>query len=345
MRRRDILGKGGAAMLACALPAAATAQTKTGDKRRPIISSSNLQWLRSPQDLVQATVEMGFAGVALSVGPAPAHVLLGDGDALRSYAGTLRDAGLAMDTIQLLASPGGDGFDSFLRSCRTLGIRQFVFGPLPYAVDRPLADQTALYSKQLAALAGACARQGVRALYRNRAGLYLGAALWDAAALLRDLDPEGIGLCYDAGQGVLSGGQESWVVAVKDAGKQIGCVVCTDTTLHLRLDAEEGGAFHGTPDDLVGNKTPRPLGGGGGQTNPWTAPCVPLGTGLVDLPRLGTVLKEIGFAGPLIIQSDYPNGGAENGGDKLTLPPAMVLGAMKRDRLTLKTGFSASGLI
>jgi sugar phosphate isomerase/epimerase len=85
--------------------------------------------------------------------------------------------------------------------------------------------------------------------------------------------------------------------------------------------------------------------GGGGQPLPWRARAVPLGEGINNLPLLATVLKEIGFEGPVEIQSEYPNGGAENAQDKITLPRAMVLGAMKRDLLTLKAGFAASGLL
>ena len=67
--------------------------------------------------------------------------------------------------------------------------------------------------------------------------------------------------------------------------------------------------------------------------------------GQVDLPRLAEVLKEINFSGPAEIQSEYPNGGADNASDKLTLPRAMVLGAMKRDLLTLKAAFGPAGII
>jgi sugar phosphate isomerase/epimerase len=85
--------------------------------------------------------------------------------------------------------------------------------------------------------------------------------------------------------------------------------------------------------------------GGGGQPLPWRARAVPLGEGINNLPLLATILKEINFQGPVEIQSEYPNGGAENAQDKITLPRAMVLGAMKRDLLTLKAGFAASELL
>jgi len=85
--------------------------------------------------------------------------------------------------------------------------------------------------------------------------------------------------------------------------------------------------------------------GGGGAVNPWRVRQVPLGEGMDNLPLLADVLKEIGFSGPVEIQAEYPNGGAESAQDKITLPRAVVLGAMKRDLLTLRAAFASSGLL
>ncbi len=350
MRRRDLIAAG-AGTLAVNLSRQATGQVQAAPPANdpPAISSSNLQWLRKADDVAQAAREMAFGAVCLTVGQAPAHVLIGDTENLKDYLRAMRSRGVSVDIAELNAAPDGDAFDLFLRACQPSGIKQFIFGPFPYLGGRPFADQRAQYEAELASLAKKTAAHGVRALYRNRAGRYLGADLLDVVSLIADLDPKAIGLCYDTGQGVLAGGNGSWAVGLEGARSQIGCVLCTDTTLHFQLNTDEGGAFTGTPNDLEVNygarTTPPAFGGGGGQTNPWIAPNVPLGTGLVDLPGLATVLKEVGFRGPFVVQCNYPNGGAENGGDRLTLPPAMVLGAMKRDLLTLKAGFSSSGLI
>jgi len=351
MRRRELVAAGTGALIAASLSRPAIGEIAAARPRSnpPAISSSNLQWLRKADDVARAAREMAYGAVCVTVGRAPAHVPLGEGDNLKSYLGVIRNAGLSVDIVELNTEPAGEAFDLFLRACQPCGIQQFIFGPFPYASGQQFADQRVHYQGQLASLAKKTARYGVRALYRNRAGRYLGADVLDVVSLLADLDPKGIGLCYDTGQGALAGGDGSWVVAVEAARDQIGCVLCTDATLHFQLNADEGGAFTGTPNDLVVNygarNTPPAPSGGGGQTNPWMAPSVPLGSGLVDLPGLAAVLKELGFQGPFVVQSDYPNGGAENGGDRLTLPPAMVLGAMKRDLLTLKAVFSSSGLI
>jgi hypothetical protein len=89
---------------------------------------------------------------------------------------------------------------------------------------------------------------------------------------------------------------------------------------------------------------PLPLAGstfarGGG----WTSPYVPMGTGLVDIFRYATVLRDIGFDGPMELEAEYPNGGSQSGADKLTLPREMVIGNLKRDVLTIRAAFEQSG--
>ena len=78
---------------------------------------------------------------------------------------------------------------------------------------------------------------------------------------------------------------------------------------------------------------------------PWRVRQVPLGEGMDDLPLFASILKEINFSGPMEIQAEYPNGGANNAADKITLPRAQVLGAMKRDLFALREAFGPSGLL
>ncbi len=105
------------------------------------------------------------------------------------------------------------------------------------------------------------------------------------------------------------------------------------------------GAAGGFGGGAFGRGPALPSRGGGGEPNPYRVKPVPLGDGLANLPELGSILKEIKFSGPVEIQAEYPNGGAESAQDKITLPREMVLGAMKRDRLVLKAAFEQDGLM
>jgi sugar phosphate isomerase/epimerase len=108
-----------------------------------------------------------------------------------------------------------------------------------------------------------------------------------------------------------------------------------------------GGRGRGGAGGPAGGRGPAGGGGrgGGGETNPWRARAVPLGDGLANLPLLANTLKQINFSGPVEIQAEYPNGGADNAQDKITLPREQVLGAMKRDRLVLRAALVQAGLI
>jgi hypothetical protein len=66
---------------------------------------------------------------------------------------------------------------------------------------------------------------------------------------------------------------------------------------------------------------------------------------MAGLAPMAGILKEINFSGPVEIQANYPNGGAEKGDDHITLPREQVLGNMKRDLLSVKAAWAASGLL
>jgi sugar phosphate isomerase/epimerase len=96
-----------------------------------------------------------------------------------------------------------------------------------------------------------------------------------------------------------------------------------------------GGGSRDFPLPLAGNTFAR----GGG----WTSPMVPMGEGMVDIFRYATALRDIGFTGPMELEAEYPLGGVERGADKITLPREQVLGALKRDLLTIRAAFQQSG--
>lgn len=94
-----------------------------------------------------------------------------------------------------------------------------------------------------------------------------------------------------------------------------------------------GGGFGGR------NTVPLPMGGLIARGAGWSSPIVPFGGGVIDVPKLAVALRDINFNGPTLLEAEYDNGGAGAGLDKITLPRQWVLGAMKRDVLTLRSAF------
>ena len=68
-----------------------------------------------------------------------------------------------------------------------------------------------------------------------------------------------------------------------------------------------------------------------------------MGVGLVNVFRYATVLRDIGFNGPMELEAEYPLGGADAGRETITLPRAQVIGSLKRDVLTIRAAFEQSG--
>src|SRR3954469_10934095 len=91
---------------------------------------------------------------------------------------------------------------------------------------------------------------------------------------------------------------------------------------------------------IDGEMPKRPIGGKNAKGGGWSAPNCAMGTGVVHLPRVATVLAEIGFNGPPELQSEYAGiGGAETGADKITRPRQWVIGMLKRDAITIRKSF------
>jgi sugar phosphate isomerase/epimerase len=213
----------------------------------------------------------------------------------------------------------------------------------------------------------------------------VGSVMWDLLSLLKPFDPTFVGFHYDTGHeshhinglwevNLRAAGPYIAALAVKDYAPEQnlglkgegGPYTGPAGALGRRGDgpppgaggrgAGAGGGPGGPPRGAGPGRGGDPSGRGGrGSTdapggtwaagNGWRTRSVPLGMGMVDLPRIATALKDIHFSGPIEIQAEYPNGGADSAQDYITLPREQVLGAMKRDLLTLRRGFSPSGLL
>jgi sugar phosphate isomerase/epimerase len=358
--------------------------------------SRHLQWLRTPDEVAEAVIEMGYDGLDITVRPYPGHV---DPEKvateLPAFVNAIRAHGLQVVTITCpITDADSPNAERILDTAASLGIHNYWWGTFRYEPGQPVMPQLEALKPRVAKLAALNAKYGMKAMYHTYSGnRMVGAGIWDMLQVLREFDPKHVSLHYDIGHMTNAGGNGTWIPNLLAAGPYVGGLSIKDSLIELNLPMDEGGPFTGTPEQLnargarggpdgpppgaaefaagpppaarpsppagaaasarppgrggpPGERGEREQGrGGGGQANPWRVRQVPLGTGMVDLPQFAEVLKQINFAGPVEIQSEYPNGGANNAADKLTLPPAIVLGAMKRDLLTLKAVFGPAGLL
>ena len=327
MNRRRFIESSAGAVLA----ARARANAQPGPAAKPLkvdIFSRHLQWLRTADEVAEAVHEMGFDGVDITVRPYPGHVdptkVAQD---LPPFVNIIRKAGLQVREITCpIADADSPNAESILQTASSLGITHYWWGNFRYTQGQPILKQLDALKPRVAKLAALNAKYKMTAMYHtNEGSTSVGAAIWDLLYVLRDFDPAQVGFHFDFGHMTLGGGNGTWALNLRAAGPYVAGVAVKDAVMEASAGATGRGGI--------------------GMPTGWRIRQVPLGEGLDNLPALGTVLAEIGFTGPLEIQAEYPNGGAESAQDKLTLPREQVLGALKRDLAVLRTAFHPSGIL
>jgi sugar phosphate isomerase/epimerase len=109
------------------------------------------------------------------------------------------------------------------------------------------------------------------AAFPNRAGAYVGEALWDAQAIIGDMDPQWIGYYFDPSQATAEGGVSGWEIALRLALPRLKGVALQDFTW----------------------------------AKPGKMQMCPLGEGIVDWQAFFRILAEARFTGPVSVHQEY----------------------------------------
>lgn len=112
------------------------------------------------------------------------------------------------------------------------------------------------------------------AMFPNRAGAYVGEAIWDTQTIISDLDPQWIGYYFDPSQATAEGGVAGWEIALRLALPRLKAVAVQDFTWAK-----------------AGNK--------------WTMQMCPMGEGVVDWETFFNILARARFTGPLSLHMEY----------------------------------------
>jgi sugar phosphate isomerase/epimerase len=113
------------------------------------------------------------------------------------------------------------------------------------------------------------------AAFPNRAGAYVGEALWDAQAIIGDMDPQWIGYYFDPSQATAEGGVSGWEIALRLALPRLKAVALQDFTW-----AKAAGSA-------------------------WKMQMCALGEGVVDWPAFFRILADARFTGPISVHQEY----------------------------------------
>lgn len=305
MDRRQFLATTGAGIIGSALaPGLAGA---SGSMQLPGLHlfSKHLQFLDYPQ-MAAAAASIGFAGLDLTVRPGghvePDHF---ERD-LPAAITAIKQAGLSCEMMatNIVGTDNPRDYD-LLSLAGSLGVRQYRLGGLRYDEKVPPMESVERYRDQLAALAEWNREIGITGLYQNHSGdERFGAAVWDAVLVLKDLDPDFLGMQFDVRHAVTDGGL-MWPTSFRLARPHIRSLIFKD----FRWAVVEGR---------------------------WQLVNTPMGQGMVDWPRYFRMLKDAGMSYPVSLHCEYDLGGANKGRRELTIPGSEVLAAIKRDVVTTR---------
>ena len=297
--RRSLLAATAAAILA--------RPTLAASKLKVAIFSKHLQFLQSDA-LAEAASTIGFDGIDITVRKgghvAPERVQ----HDLPELAATIRRHKLDVPMITTdIVDAESPYAEQILKTMSELGIRNYRWGGLKYAPNQSYAAQLESMKPRVAKLATLNEKHKVCAMYHTHSGPgQVGASIWDLYILLKDLDPDTIGVNYDIGHSTIEGGLAGWINSYRITGKYVRGIAVKDFLWEK---------------DAKGNWQPR-----------WK----PLGDGMVRFPQFFAMVAESGFAGPLQLHFEYPLRGSENGKDVPPEARGEVLSAMKRDLATLR---------
>jgi sugar phosphate isomerase/epimerase len=304
---------GGAAL--CATGLAAPADEKSSARKLKVaIFSKHLQFLQG-EALAIAAAEMGFDGIDLAVRKG-GHI---EPDRVKQdlpkLVSTIRAHGLEVPMLTTdIADTETPYAEDVLQTMAGLGIRHYRWGSFKYTQDRSLAQQIEDLKPRVAKLAAMNAKYRAGAMYHTHSGIGLvGASIWDLHILLKDFDPEAVGVNYDIGHATIEGGFGGWINSFRICGAHLRGVAVKD----FLWEKEQKG---------------------------WKADFKPMGTGMVRFPQFFKMLAAARFSGPLQLHFEYPLGGAENGKTQIAIPKEEVFAAMKRDLQQLRIYLNEAAL-
>jgi len=332
--------------------------------------SRYLHWLRTPQEVAKACWELSCRYLMVTVQDGEtAHVQQANVRRdLPRFVEALRADGIDVQAIRGGGQTAVDAdVERLVGTMADLGIRYYWLGTDRYDFGQPIMPQLDAIKRKVERFVQLNERHGTTLMYHTRSGATsVGGVVWDLVHVLGDFDPRYVGLHWDTGHMSLHGSM--WETLFRAAGPYVVAVSWKDRVWRQDLGGltEQGGPYPGPNPE-------QPAAGGGGfgggfggggpgrSQDPfdriplplagehfargmgWRSEETAIGTGVVDLFRYGEVLRETGFDGIMDLQAEYPLGGAERGRAELTLPRKLVLGALKRDVLTVRIALAQSG--
>ena len=255
-------------------PEGVAAQTASSSARSPICFFSKhlpeLDWT----ELGRVVKAAGFDGVDLTV-RAKGHVLpeRAASDLPRAI-DAIKAQGVSVPMVTTeLTSASDPTAKPLLQAAAKSGVRYFKTGYWRYTASGDVRGQAAAAGAALDGLAALARDCGIVLGFHNHTA-YIGAALWDIAPAMDQLDPKWAGYYFDPRHAVAEGGGGAWKAATHLVAPRLKMMALKD---------------------FFWEKTPKG----------WMIRDCPMGKGAVDWAWVSKTVGEAKFRGPISLHFEY----------------------------------------
>lgn len=280
LSRRRFLAQGGIAAGAMALGWRSAGAEPAVAPRFPLIGFSKPFQKLDPEQTAELVETVGWDGIECPVRAKGQVEPERAPEDLPKFAEALRrrqrDIHLVATDITSLKTPHAE---TVLRTMAQLGITRLRLGFFTYPADKPPAAHLKELAPALKDIADACRDLGLQAGFQNHSGArYVGAPVWDIYAMIHDLDPKHMGICFDIGHATVEGGL-SWPIEARLAEPFYTAIIAKD---FFWKKGPEG----------------------------WKDTWCPLGEGMVSRAFFDR-LKQTSYSGPICQHHEYELGDAQ----------------------------------
>ncbi len=211
--RRQFLTTAALAAAAAATPSAFAA---SANERFKIIAFSKPFADLNYDDTADLVADIGWDGIECAVRAKAGHIAPAKvEEELPKMVEALKKRGKEVTIVTTEITKRDPLAEKILRTAAKLGIKKYRFGFEKYTADKPVADTVRDVGAQLKDLAALNLELGIQGGWQNHSGAdYVGAPIWDVWTMIKDLDPQAIGICFDIGHATLEGGL-SWPIQAR----------------------------------------------------------------------------------------------------------------------------------
>ncbi|MBT3385392.1 MAG: TIM barrel protein [Prolixibacteraceae bacterium] len=284
------------------------------ETKRPIhVFTKCLQFLNY-DEIAEVLAKNGFDGADLAVRTGGQVLPENVETDLPKAVKALRKAGVDSNMIVTKINDADDPFAArTLKTMADLGIKYYRMGYLAYDDKKSIVENLDMHKTAFEKLETLNRKYNVHGGYQNHSGQRVGGPVWDLYHLLKDRDPEFIGVQYDVRHATAEGGI-SWPIGMKLLAPWIKT---TDIKDFIWAKNEKG---------------------------QWKVKNVPLGEGMVDYKTYFELYKSLNIEAPVSIHYEYDLGGAEHGDRNPTMSLEEINLWLKKDITFLKNQFEKYGL-